>query len=56
MMKEEETGQSHSENGIDILHGPLLKKIFLFALPIVCVCVIADCKIGIVLILKDMVK
>lgn len=34
MMKEEETGQSHSEKGMDMLHGPLLKKIFLFALPI----------------------
>jgi len=34
MMKEEETGQSHSEKGMDMPHGPLLKKIFLFALSI----------------------
>lgn len=31
---EEETEQSYSEKGMDMLHGPLLKKIFFFALPI----------------------
>lgn len=34
MMKEEEAGQSYSEKGMDMLHGPLPKKILLFAMPI----------------------
>lgn len=33
-MNEEETEQSYSEKGVDMLHGPLLKKIIFFALPI----------------------
>lgn len=33
-MKEEDAEHSYSEKGMDMLHGSLLKKIFLFALPI----------------------
>lgn len=34
MVNKEETEQSYSEKGMDMLHGPLLKKLILFALPI----------------------